>query len=100
MSAFRQAFKLVYGQSLDDFYTQALPYINYVAANPKMSDSSNAQATSFITKRLGSIKAAATKTTVTKAVATKMTTVSCVKGKQTKKVTAVKPICPTGYKKK
>jgi hypothetical protein len=100
MSAFRQAFKLVYGQSLDDFYTQALPYINYVAANPKMSDSTNAQATSFITERLGSIKVAATKTTVTKAVATKMTTVSCVKGKQTKKVTAVKPVCPTGYKKK
>jgi topoisomerase IA-like protein len=71
-----------------------------VAANPKMSDLTNARATSFITERLGSIKAAATKRTVTKAVATKMTTVSCVKGKQTKKVTAVKPVCPTGYKKK
>jgi hypothetical protein len=28
------------------------------------------------------------------------TTITCVKGKLTKKVTAVAPICPTGYKKK
>ena len=28
------------------------------------------------------------------------TTITCVKGKTTKKVTAVKPKCPTGYKKK
>ena len=30
----------------------------------------------------------------------KKTTITCVKGKLTKKVTAVKPVCPTGYKKK
>ena len=36
----------------------------------------------------------------TKAAATKKTTVTCVKGKLTKKVTAVKPVCPTGYKVK
>ena len=40
-------------------------------------------------------KAAAAKT-----VATKKTTITCVKGKLTKKVTAVKPKCPAGYKKK
>jgi hypothetical protein len=28
------------------------------------------------------------------------TTITCVKGKLTKKVTAVKPVCPAGYKKK
>ena len=27
-------------------------------------------------------------------------TITCVKGKLTKKVTAVKPVCPAGYKKK
>lgn len=32
--------------------------------------------------------------------AAKMTTITCVKGKKTKKVTAVKPKCPAGYKKK
>jgi hypothetical protein len=32
--------------------------------------------------------------------ATKKTTITCIKGKLTKKVTAVKPVCPKGYKKK
>jgi hypothetical protein len=30
----------------------------------------------------------------------KKTTITCVKGKLTKKVTAIKPVCPKGYKKK
>ena len=34
------------------------------------------------------------------ALAVKKTTITCVKGKLTKKVTAVKPVCPKGYKKK
>jgi hypothetical protein len=33
-------------------------------------------------------------------VVAKKTTITCVKGKTTKKVTAVNPKCPTGYKKK
>jgi hypothetical protein len=33
-------------------------------------------------------------------VVVKTTTITCVKGKLTKKVTALKPKCPTGYKKK
>jgi hypothetical protein len=32
--------------------------------------------------------------------AVKKATITCVKGKTSKKVTAVKPVCPTGYKKK
>ena len=32
--------------------------------------------------------------------AAKKTTISCVKGKAVRKVTAVKPVCPTGFKKK
>jgi len=32
--------------------------------------------------------------------AAKATTITCVKGKLTKKVTMVKPVCPAGYKKK
>jgi len=35
-----------------------------------------------------------------KPVVAKKTTITCVKGKTTKKVTAVKPTCPTGFKKK
>ena len=34
------------------------------------------------------------------AAAPKKSTITCIKGKLTKKVTAVKPKCPTGYKKK
>ena len=30
----------------------------------------------------------------------KATTITCIKGKTTKKVTAVNPKCPAGYKKK
>ena len=35
-----------------------------------------------------------------KAAAAKKKTITCTKGKLTKKVTAVKPKCPKGYKKK
>ena len=45
-------------------------------------------------------KAAAEKAMRDKAAATKKVTITCTKGKLTKKVTAVKPKCPTGYKKK
>lgn len=35
-----------------------------------------------------------------KAAALKKTTITCVKGKLNKKVTSIKPVCPSGYKKK
>ena len=38
--------------------------------------------------------------TPTKSIAAKKTTITCVKGKVVKKVSAIKPICPKGYKKK
>jgi hypothetical protein len=154
MSGFRQAFKIVYGQSLDDFYVHALPYINYVSANWKSAYATSPEALAFITERLGAVKAAETvavaaakaaadKAAVDKAAADKVTadlkakqeaeakaaadkvaadlkakqeaeakaaadkvaakkkiTITCVKGKLTKKVTAVKPLCPAGYRKK
>ena len=139
MSGFRQAFKIVYGQSLDDFYVHALPYINYVAANQKSAYATSPEALAFITDRLGAVKAAETvavaatkasadlkakqeaeakaaadkvatdlkakqeaeaKAAADKAAVSKKITITCVKGKLTKKVTAVKPVCPAGYKKK
>ena len=36
----------------------------------------------------------------TKPAAAKRTSITCVKGKTSKKVTAVNPKCPTGYKKR
>ena len=41
-----------------------------------------------------------TPTPAAKPVAMKKTSITCVKGKTTKKVTAINPKCPTGYKKK
>ncbi|KGA15108.1 hypothetical protein GM50_18035 [freshwater metagenome] len=35
-----------------------------------------------------------------KAAAAKKTTITCTKGKLTRKITALKPVCPAGYKKK
>lgn len=35
-----------------------------------------------------------------KAAAAKKTTITCTKGKLTRKITALKPVCPTGYKEK
>ena len=40
------------------------------------------------------------KAAAAKAAATKKTTITCIKGKLTKKVTAIKPKCPSGYKLK
>ena len=162
MSGFRQAFQTVYGQSLDDFYIHALPYINYVAANRKSTSATSPEAVAFIVDRLGAVKAAEVvavaaelkakqdaaakvaadakaaadkavadaqavvdkaaadkaaadkaaadkaaadakadaKAVADKAAASKKITITCVKGKLTKKVTAVKPVCPSGYKKK
>jgi hypothetical protein len=41
-----------------------------------------------------------TPSAVAKPVAKKSVTISCVKGKTTKKVSGTSPKCPTGYKKK
>ena len=43
---------------------------------------------------------AAEKSAASKAASLKKTTITCLKGKLTKKVTAINPKCPTGYKKK
>ena len=53
-------------------------------------------ALALLKKRALEAKAAADKA----AASAKKITITCVKGKLTKKVTAIKPICPAGYKKK
>jgi hypothetical protein len=51
-------------------------------------------------EEIAKIKAAADKAAADKAATIKKKTITCIKGKTTKKVTAVKPKCPAGYKKK
>jgi hypothetical protein len=41
-----------------------------------------------------------TPSAVAKPAAAKKTSITCIKGKTSKKVTAVKPMCPKGYKKR
>lgn len=51
-------------------------------------------------KILSDAKAEAARIVAEEKAATKKITITCVKGKLTKKVTAIKPKCPSGYKKK
>ena len=41
-----------------------------------------------------------TPTPTPKATVAKRTTITCVKGKTVRKVTAAKPVCPSGFKKR
>ena len=63
------------------------------AAAEKVVTDAKAEAARILAEANAQAKAKAT-------AAAKKTTITCVKGKLTKKVTAVKPVCPTGYKKK
>ena len=76
------------------------------AAADKLIADEKAAADKVIADKAAADKAAADKAAAdkaaaaAKAAAAKKTTITCVKGKLTKKVTAVKPVCPKGYKKK
>jgi len=68
------------------------------AANKAAAD--KAAADKAAADKAAADKAAADKAAADKATSVKKTTITCVKGKLIKKVTAVKPKCPAGYKKK
>lgn len=78
------------------------------AAAQKIVDDANAEAQRIIkaaqvaaAKTKAELQAAADKAAAKAATAkAKTTTITCVKGKLIKKVTAVNPTCPAGYKKK
>ena len=59
-----------------------------------------AEAKAAAEKAAAELKAKQEAEAAAKATAAKKITITCVKGKTVKKVTAVKPKCPTGYKKK
>jgi len=68
-------------------------------AADKVVAEAKAEAARILAEANDQAKAAAA-AAAAKAAAAKKTTITCVKGKLTKKVTAVKPFCPKGYKKK
>lgn len=62
-----------------------------------LAENVNSEKGSF---RVLTLKEFQDKLSTEKKLASSKTTITCVKGKLTKKVTAVKPVCPKGYKKK
>ena len=74
--------------------------IDQAAADAALKAAADKAVADLKAKEEADAKAAAEKAIRDKAAATKKVTITCTKGKLTKKVTAVKPKCPTGYKKK
>jgi hypothetical protein len=71
------------------------------AAELKAKQDAEAKAAADLkAKQDAEAKAAADKLAAEKLASLKKITITCVKGKLTKTVTAVKPLCPAGYKKK
>lgn len=85
-------------------FTFSSPTIKAKILSQNSNSDSNSAASELKAKQDAEAKAAGelkTKEEVeAKAAAVKKRTITCVKGKLTKKVTAVKPVCPSGYKKK
>jgi hypothetical protein len=72
-----------------------------VAADKAAAEAKIAADKAAAEAKIAADKAAAeAKIAADKAAAAKKTTITCIKGKLIKKVTAVKPACPKGYKKK
>ena len=74
-----------------------------LAAELKVKQEAEATAKALLelkAKEEAEAKAIEDKLAAAKAAALKKTTITCLKGKSVKKVTAVKPVCPKGYKKK
>ena len=68
----------------------------FAAAELKAKQEAEAKAAELRAKQEVEAKAKVAKL----AAANKKITITCVKGKLTKKVTSIKPVCPSGYKKK
>lgn len=80
-----------------DAKAQAEQIVAAAKAAVDKATADKAVADKAIADKAATDKAAATKTA---AAAKKLITITCVKGKTIKKVTALKPVCPKGYKKK
>jgi len=94
-----------YGQVKINDYDAATMRQLYGESTCSSSYTAEARAANLAADKIAgekSLTARATSTTSTTvaAVPGKKTSVTCVKGKTTKKVTALKPVCPAGYKKK
>ena len=74
--------------------------IEYAAASLKISFTITPSKSQLQAKAEAEAKAKAEAEAKAKAEATKEKTITCIKGKLTKKIKGTNPKCPTGYKKK
>ena len=72
--------------------------VNYLTSIYIQRESKNYEIKSKVVNAVG--ESDWSESIVVKAAATQKTTITCIKGKLIKKVTAVKPMCPSGYKVK
>lgn len=86
-------------QTTDDSAEAQITFASGSTSGTSTTTTTVAPTTTTTTTMVTSV-APTTTTTMKSAPAPKKTTITCVKGKVTKKVTAVKPVCPAGYKKK
>ncbi len=94
-----------YGQTKINDYDAAIMRQLYGESTCKSLYSTAARAANLAADKIAGEKSLQTTTSTTTATTvatstTKATSISCVKGKTVKKVTAIKPVCPACYKKK
>lgn len=99
----RKSFQITFGLSVDSFYEKLTPYIasqfidgNFEVSKPLQTNTEKP----VVTVSPKPVQTVATIPSIAKKPSPKKTTITCIKGKTTKKVTAVNPKCPSGYKKK
>jgi hypothetical protein len=94
----------VYGQTKINDYDAAIMRQLYGESTCNSLYSTAARAANLAADKIAGEKLYPSPVTTTlttiSATPAKKTSISCVKGKTVKKVTAIKPVCPTGYKKK
>ena len=106
----KASFLEVFGISVDNFYEKLTPYLasqytksNFIYATPTPSTSASPILTSPTPTpkpTQSTVLPSPSPTASKKIVVSKLITITCIKGKTTKTVTALNPKCPSGYKKK
>jgi hypothetical protein len=99
----KKSFQNVFGLSVDTFYEKLTPYIasqftesNFALPTPVATSTPKPS----VTASASPSPSAEPVVSISRTPAPKKITITCVKGKTTKKVTALNPKCPAGYKKK
>ena len=100
----KSSFQEAFGISVDSFYEKLTPYLasQFNKANFKYETASPSPTPTNSPTPIPTISPSpsAPEVVATTKVASKKTTITCMKGKTIRKVSAINPKCPSGYKKK